>query len=148
MEKAIQLLKSSKRGKLPIVNGGGELVALATRALFKEDARMPLGGECRNGWCPWVWLGASEAAGGAGHPGAVPPASLWPAFWPCLLSCHTALETDRACPQCLCALPSPLSARLPGCPAGPASVAPDGRLLVGAAVGTRDSDKERVKALR
>lgn len=74
VEKAIQLLKSSKRGKLPIVNGGGELVALATRALFKEDARMPFG--------------------------------------------------------------------------GPASVAPDGRLLVGAAVGTREADKERVKALR
>ncbi len=44
MEKAIQLLKSTKRGKLPIVNGGGELVALATRALFKEDSRMPFGG--------------------------------------------------------------------------------------------------------
>ncbi|PRW33277.1 IMP dehydrogenase [Chlorella sorokiniana] len=74
VEKAIQLLKSTKRGKLPIVNGGGELVALATRALFKEDARMPFG--------------------------------------------------------------------------GPASVAPDGRLLVGAAVGTREADKERLKALR
>jgi len=44
VEKAIQLLKSTKRGKLPIVNGGGELVALATRALFKEDSRMPFGG--------------------------------------------------------------------------------------------------------
>lgn len=33
-------------------------------------------------------------------------------------------------------------------PSGPPSVAPDGRLLVGAAVGTRDSDKERVRALR
>lgn len=32
--------------------------------------------------------------------------------------------------------------------AGPHSVAPDGRLLVGAAVGTRDSDKERVRMLR
>jgi IMP dehydrogenase len=31
---------------------------------------------------------------------------------------------------------------------GPASVAPDGRLLVGAAVGTREADKERLKALR
>jgi len=27
-------------------------------------------------------------------------------------------------------------------------VAPDGRLLVGAAVGTREADKERLKALR
>ena len=27
-------------------------------------------------------------------------------------------------------------------------MAPDGRLLVGAAVGTRDSDKERVRMLR
>lgn len=44
-EKAMQLLKASKRGKLPIVNAAGELLALATRALFKEDARMPLGGE-------------------------------------------------------------------------------------------------------
>jgi len=33
-------------------------------------------------------------------------------------------------------------------PGGPASVAPDGRLLVGAAVGTRPQDKERVRALR
>lgn len=32
--------------------------------------------------------------------------------------------------------------------AGPPSVAPDGRLLVGAAIGTRESDKERVKVLR
>lgn len=31
---------------------------------------------------------------------------------------------------------------------GPPSVAPDGRLLVGAAVGTRPQDRERVKALR
>jgi IMP dehydrogenase len=73
-EKAKQLLLASKRGKLPIVNGAGELLALATRALFKEDARVPQG--------------------------------------------------------------------------GPASVAPDGRLLVGAAVGTRDADRERVAALR
>ncbi|KAL4854420.1 Inosine-5'-monophosphate dehydrogenase [Chlorella vulgaris] len=73
-EKAMQLLKASKRGKLPIVGAGGELLALATRALFREDARMPFG--------------------------------------------------------------------------GPASVAPDGRLLVGAAVGTRDADRERVAALR
>lgn len=36
----------------------------------------------------------------------------------------------------------------PGAPAGPASVAPDGRLLVGAAVGTRQADRERVAALR
>ena len=42
----MQLLKASKRGKLPIVNSAGELLALATRALFREDARMPLGG----GW--------------------------------------------------------------------------------------------------
>jgi IMP dehydrogenase len=35
------------------------------------------------------------------------------------------------------------------CPAGgPPSVAPDGRLLVGAAVGTREEDKARVRALR
>ncbi|EFN52824.1 hypothetical protein CHLNCDRAFT_138255 [Chlorella variabilis] len=73
-EKAMQLLKASKRGKLPIVNSSGELLALATRALFREDARLPLG--------------------------------------------------------------------------GPASVAPDGRLLVGAAVGTRQADRERVAALR
>lgn len=46
-EKAMALLKASKRGKLPIVNGNGELLALATRALFREDARMPLGGETR-----------------------------------------------------------------------------------------------------
>lgn len=32
--------------------------------------------------------------------------------------------------------------------AGPPSVAPDGRLLVGAAVGTRPQDKDRVRALR
>ncbi|KAL4439899.1 hypothetical protein ABPG75_002900 [Micractinium tetrahymenae] len=73
-EKAMQLLKSSKRGKLPIVNSNGELVALATRSLFKDHSNMPLG--------------------------------------------------------------------------GPASVGPDGRLLVGAAVGTREADKERVAALR
>lgn len=44
------LLKASKRGKLPIVNGAGELLALATRALFKEDARMPLGGARCSRW--------------------------------------------------------------------------------------------------
>lgn len=32
--------------------------------------------------------------------------------------------------------------------AGAASVAPDGRLLIGAAVGTRETDKERIRALR
>lgn len=31
---------------------------------------------------------------------------------------------------------------------GPPSIAPDGRLLVGAAIGTRETDKERVRALR
>ena len=46
----MQLLKASKRGKLPIVNAAGELLALATRALFREDARMPLGGGCC--WLP------------------------------------------------------------------------------------------------
>ncbi len=40
----MQLLKASKRGKLPIVNSAGELVALATRALFKEHSNLPLGG--------------------------------------------------------------------------------------------------------
>jgi hypothetical protein len=48
----MQLLKASKRGKLPIVNAAGELLALATRALFREDARMPLGG----GWVGGAWL--------------------------------------------------------------------------------------------
>lgn len=73
-EVVLKKLQQSKRGKLPIVNANGELVALATRAIFKENARSPKGGA--------------------------------------------------------------------------PSIAPDGRLLVGAAVGTRDSDKERVKVLR
>lgn len=73
-QKAAELLRANKRGKLPIVNKAGELVALATRSMFREDTRLPKG--------------------------------------------------------------------------GPHSVAPDGRLLVGAAVGTRESDKERIKALR
>lgn len=47
-EKAMALLQASKRGKLPIVNSAGELLALATRALFKEDARMPMGGAWRS----------------------------------------------------------------------------------------------------
>lgn len=49
-------LKASKRGKLPIVNGSGELLALATRALFKEDSRMPLGGA-------WGWAVCHVAVG-------------------------------------------------------------------------------------
>lgn len=73
-EAALKALQRTKHGKLPVVDADGCLVALATRAVFKESARFPQG--------------------------------------------------------------------------GPPSVAPDGRLLVGAAVGTRDSDKERVRALR
>lgn len=73
-EVVLKRLQASKRGKLPIVNGNGELVALATRAIFKENVRFPQGGA--------------------------------------------------------------------------PSTAPDGRLLVGAAVGTRDTDKDRVRALR
>ena len=45
-ERALALLRASKRGKLPVVNAAGELVALATRALFKAHSGMPLGG----GW--------------------------------------------------------------------------------------------------
>jgi len=73
-EAALKELQRSKHGKLPVVDASGALIALATRAVFKETAMFPQG--------------------------------------------------------------------------GPPSVAPDGRLLVGAAVGTRDSDKERVRALR
>ncbi|KAL4519348.1 hypothetical protein Ndes2526A_g00437 [Nannochloris sp. 'desiccata'] len=73
-ESAMNAFKSCKHGKLPVVDGSGNLIALATRAVFKENSRYPSGG-------------------------------------------------------------SP-------------SIGPDGRLLVGAAVGTRDSDRERVRALR
>lgn len=61
-EKAMQLLKASKRGKLPIVNSSGELLALATRALFREDARLPLGGGWglqlggAHSWLAWGWV--------------------------------------------------------------------------------------------
>lgn len=73
-EAAMQAFKACKHGKLPVVDGDGGLVALATRAVFKESAKYPSGGA--------------------------------------------------------------------------PSVGPDGRLLVGAAVGTRDSDKERIRVLR
>ncbi|GAB4823609.1 hypothetical protein N2152v2_010655 [Parachlorella kessleri] len=73
-EGAQEQLRASRRGKLPLVDREGRLVGLATRTLFRDDARMPFG--------------------------------------------------------------------------GPHSVAPDGRLLVGAAVGTRPADRERVRALR
>eukprot|EP00887_Chlorella_sp_A99_P000477 scaffold17.g477.t1 len=75
-QKAAELLRANKRGKLPIVNKAGELVALATRSMFREDTRLPKGG---------------------------PHSGTWRTY---------------------------------------------GRLLVGAAVGTRESDKERIKALR
>jgi len=71
---ALEKLKSHKFGKLPVVDAEGNLLALATRSMFK----------------------ASRGAPATGAP----------------------------------------------------SVAPDGRLLVGAAVGTRPQDKDRVKALR
>ena len=73
-EAAMNAFKNSKHGKLPVIDGEGNLIALATRAVFKESSKYPLGGAPSTG--------------------------------------------------------------------------PDGRLLVGAAVGTRDSDKDRVRALR
>lgn len=73
-ESAMRALAACRHGKLPIVDGEGRLVGLATRALFRDNAKMPFGGA--------------------------------------------------------------------------PSIAPDGRLLVGAAIGTRDSDKERIRALR
>jgi IMP dehydrogenase len=73
-EAAMNVFKSCKHGKLPVVDATGALVALATRAVFKESARYPSGGA--------------------------------------------------------------------------PSVGPDGRLLVGAAIGTRPSDRDRVRALR
>ncbi|KAK9809215.1 hypothetical protein WJX72_011502 [[Myrmecia] bisecta] len=73
-EEAKSLLLQNKRGKLPIVNSQGQLVALATRSLFKESRQYPK--------------------------------------------------------------------------AGPPSTDSQGRLLVGAGVGTRDDDKRRVDALR
>lgn len=73
-EKALQILKTGKHGKLPIVDGDGQLIGLATRDGFRDSVNYPA--------------------------------------------------------------------------SGPPSVAPDGRLLVGAAVGTRDTDKARVRALR
>lgn len=39
------MLKRSRRGKLPLVDGEGNLVGLATRTLFRDNARMPFGGE-------------------------------------------------------------------------------------------------------
>lgn len=38
---AMELLLESKKGKLPLVNAGGELVALATRAHFKAMRGLP-----------------------------------------------------------------------------------------------------------
>jgi IMP dehydrogenase len=71
---ALKALTASRRGRLPVVNAAGELVALAARGEFAAARRRPA--------------------------------------------------------------------------PGPPSVAPDGRLLVGAAVGTRLADRERVNALR
>ena len=73
-EAAMNAFKSCKHGKLPVIDSNGNLVALATRAVFKESAKFPSGGA--------------------------------------------------------------------------PSVGPDGQLLVGAAIGTRESDRERVRALR
>jgi IMP dehydrogenase len=43
---ALEALRASGRGRLPIVDSGGALVALATRALFREARGLPaLGGE-------------------------------------------------------------------------------------------------------
>lgn len=73
-QEALKALQSNKHGKLPVISAEGNLIALATRSMFRKSKFAP--------------------------------------------------------------------------PSGPASVAPDGRLLVGAAVGTRPQDKERVRALR
>jgi len=42
---ALEALRLSGRGRLPIVNASGELVALATRALFREARGLPAVGE-------------------------------------------------------------------------------------------------------
>lgn len=42
---ALEALRASGRGRLPIVNANGELVALATRALFREARNFPALGE-------------------------------------------------------------------------------------------------------
>ena len=44
-EGAQEQLRASRRGKLPLVDREGRLVGLATRTLFRDDARMPFGGE-------------------------------------------------------------------------------------------------------
>ncbi|PNG62155.1 Inosine-5'-monophosphate dehydrogenase 1, partial [Tetrabaena socialis] len=44
-EAAAAILRKSKKNKLPIVNAAGELVALATRAYFKDSRSLPAPGE-------------------------------------------------------------------------------------------------------
>lgn len=51
-EKAQTQLRASRRGKLPIVDAEGRLVGLATRTLFRDNARMPFGGERAEGSPP------------------------------------------------------------------------------------------------
>lgn len=44
-QQALSLLEKTRRGKLPIVNDNGELIALATRSLFRQDKRLPHPGQ-------------------------------------------------------------------------------------------------------
>lgn len=157
----MQLLKASKRGKLPIVGAGGELLALATRALFREDARMPFGGGLNRGGGLSDWVNGGVNRGVNGGVWSVARASLEAEHRSSLAACSCVWVMPHACqppplPAAASRCPSqtrvasrPLSIPTPlPPPTGPASVAPDGRLLVGAAVGTRDADRERVAALR
>ena len=93
-ERALALLRASKRGKLPVVNAAGELVALATRALFKAHSGMPLGG----GWAGGRRRIAAAAgctgpgfcSGGLDDPGCgvVPAAAITATYLPAHLSVH------------------------------------------------------------
>jgi hypothetical protein len=49
-ESAMAALRASRRGKLPLVDGEGRLAGLATRTLFRDNARMPFGGAWLAGW--------------------------------------------------------------------------------------------------
>ena len=72
-ESAIKQLRASKRGKLPIVDDEGRLVGLATRELFKADARLPgSGGACVRWWGSGVG-GARPPPTLAHRPAALPP---------------------------------------------------------------------------
>ena len=81
-ESAIKQLRASKRGKLPIVDDEGRLVGLATRELFKADARLPgSGGACVRWWGSGV--GGARPPPTLAHRPAARPRPRCHARWPC-----------------------------------------------------------------